>query len=148
MQNVFRQLLCWLFKNLWKHLAYRNVWGYKLVCNPCKKGHHHAKRHATRTKNKTGVSFDAELMYSRRWGDWGVGYWLTWCDVEWLACSNLHNVCVTNNWNPMPLQFWIKIWDWHPRRDLVHLWWCVSLDSTIVLMIMWGFAVCWCGSIS
>ena len=91
----------------------RNVWGYKLVCDSCEEGHHHAKRHATCTTNKRGVSFDAELMYSRRSGDWGVDYWVTRCDVEWLACSNLHDVRVTNNWNPMPLQFWIKIWDWH-----------------------------------
>ena len=39
------------------------------LCDPCEEGHQHAKRHATCTTDKRGVSFDTQVMYSRRWGD-------------------------------------------------------------------------------
>ena len=67
--------------------------------DPCEEGHHHAKRHATCTTDKRGVSFDAQLMY---YG--GIEVWV----IEWLRTR-----CLSPWWN---IICWIEVED--PRSTI------------------------------
>ena len=52
--------------------------------DPCEEGHQHAKRHATCTTDKRGVSFDAQLMYYGGMEVWFIK-WLSATLNDWLV---------------------------------------------------------------